>query len=119
MLATDSRLAALLTLLSFYQDKPTEGLATARQWLELSRANPEIYQLSETTLIASACLRHAESRPLGEELLVRVSVFSASQAKAEALRPALVKLEEILGPDHYQLPAQVVREGCGVRLGDE
>lgn len=49
-----------------------------------------------------------------------VAAFDGTAAAAdwEALRPALVKLEEILGPDHYQLPAQVVREGCGVRLGD-
>ena len=35
-------------------------------------------------------------------------------AQWEAVRPALMKIEQIFGPDNFDLPAQVVREGCGV-----
>jgi hypothetical protein len=38
----------------------------------------------------------------------------AAAADWEVLRPALVTIERLLGPDHFNLPAQVVREGCGV-----
>ncbi|MBT8059364.1 MAG: DUF2608 domain-containing protein [Gammaproteobacteria bacterium] len=45
-----------------------------------------------------------------------VAAFDGRAAAAEwdALRPALVTIERLLGPDHFDLPAQVVREGCGV-----
>ena len=35
-------------------------------------------------------------------------------AQWDAVRPALMKIEQIFGPDNFDLPAQVVREGCGV-----
>jgi hypothetical protein len=50
-----------------------------------------------------------------------VAAFDANAAAAdwEALRPALVTIEQLLGPVHYDLPAQVVREGCGRIQPDE
>ena len=35
-------------------------------------------------------------------------------AQWDAVRPALMKIEQIFGRDNFDLPAQVVREGCGV-----
>ena len=35
-------------------------------------------------------------------------------AQWDAVKPALMKIEQIFGPDNFDLPAQVVREGCGV-----
>ena len=35
-------------------------------------------------------------------------------AQWDAVRPALMKIEQIFGQDNFDLPAQVVREGCGV-----
>ena len=35
-------------------------------------------------------------------------------AQWKAVRPALIKIERIFGPDNFDLPPQVVREGCGV-----
>jgi hypothetical protein len=37
-----------------------------------------------------------------------------SAAQWNAVKPALMKIELIFGPDNFDLPAQVVREGCGV-----
>jgi len=37
-----------------------------------------------------------------------------SAAQWNAVKPALMKIEQIFGPDNFDLPAQVVREGCGV-----
>jgi hypothetical protein len=37
-----------------------------------------------------------------------------SAAQWNAVKPALMKIEQIFGPDNFDLPAQVVREGCGI-----
>jgi hypothetical protein len=44
-----------------------------------------------------------------------VSALDPQEAAAQwnAVRPALMKIEQIFGPDNFELPAQVVREGCG------
>lgn len=44
-----------------------------------------------------------------------VAAFDAREAAAQwnALKPALMKIEQIFGPDNFDLPAQVVKEGCG------
>jgi len=43
-----------------------------------------------------------------------VAAFDPGKAAEEwdALRPALIKIEQVLGPDHYDLPVDVIREGC-------
>ena len=43
-----------------------------------------------------------------------VNAFDPQQAadEWEALRPSLVTLEQLLGPDHFSLPAPEAREGC-------
>ena len=45
-----------------------------------------------------------------------VAAFDAQEAAAQwnAIRPALVKIEQIFGPDNFDLPPHVAREGCGV-----
>ena len=45
-----------------------------------------------------------------------VATLDTQEAAAQwdAVRPALMKIEQIFGPDNFDLPAQVVREGCGV-----
>ena len=45
-----------------------------------------------------------------------VAMLDTREAAAQwnAVRPALMKIEQIFGPDNFDLPAQVVREGCGV-----
>ena len=45
-----------------------------------------------------------------------VATLDTHEAAAQwnAVRPALMKIELIFGPDNFDLPAQVVREGCGV-----
>ena len=44
-----------------------------------------------------------------------VAAFDAETAAIEwdFLRPALMKIEQLFGVDNFDLPAQVVREGCG------
>jgi len=44
-----------------------------------------------------------------------VSNLNTQEAAAQwdAVKPALMKIEQIFGPDNFELPAQVVREGCG------
>jgi len=44
-----------------------------------------------------------------------VAALDTQEAAAQwnAVRPALMKIEQIFGPDNFDLPAQVVREGCG------
>lgn len=37
----------------------------------------------------------------------------AAAQQWEALRPALMQIEQLLGPDNFDLPAHSVREGCG------
>ena len=34
-------------------------------------------------------------------------------ASWNAVKPALMKIEQIFGPDNFDLPPAVVREGCG------
>jgi hypothetical protein len=45
-----------------------------------------------------------------------VAAFDAQEAADtwNAVKPALIKLERIFGPDNFDLPPDVVREGCGV-----
>lgn len=45
-----------------------------------------------------------------------VATFDAQEAADtwNALKPALIKIERIFGPDNFDLPPSVVREGCGV-----
>jgi len=45
-----------------------------------------------------------------------VAAFDAQEAADtwNAVKPALMKLELIFGTDNFDLPAQVIREGCGV-----
>ena len=45
-----------------------------------------------------------------------VAAFNTEEAAAQwrMVKPALMKLELIFGTDNFDLPAQVVREGCGV-----
>jgi hypothetical protein len=45
-----------------------------------------------------------------------VAALDTQEAAAQwdAVRPALLKIEQIFGTDNFDLPAQVVREGCGV-----
>ena len=45
-----------------------------------------------------------------------VATFDASEAAAQwsAVKPALIKIERIFGPDNFDLPPSFVREGCGV-----
>jgi len=45
-----------------------------------------------------------------------VAALDTQEAAAQwgAIKPALMKIEQIFGPDNFDLPAQVVREGCGV-----
>jgi hypothetical protein len=38
---------------------------------------------------------------------------AAAARQWEALRPALLQIEQLLGPDNFDLPADTVREGCG------
>jgi hypothetical protein len=44
-----------------------------------------------------------------------VAAFNSEEAAAQwnAVKPALMKIELIFGTDNFDLPAQVVREGCG------
>ncbi len=44
-----------------------------------------------------------------------VDALDGQEAAAEwdAVKPALMKIEQIFGTDNFDLPAQVVREGCG------
>ena len=46
-----------------------------------------------------------------------VAAFSPSAAAAEwkALRPALMTIQDVLGPDNYELPASDIPAGCGSR----
>jgi hypothetical protein len=43
-----------------------------------------------------------------------VSELNTQEAAAQwgAVRPALMKIEQVFGPDNFELPAQVVPEGC-------
>jgi len=45
-----------------------------------------------------------------------VAAFNTEEAAAQwrMVKPALMKIELIFGTDNFDLPAQVVREGCGV-----
>jgi hypothetical protein len=45
-----------------------------------------------------------------------VEAFDAQEAADQwkAVKPALMKIEQIFGRDNFNLPGQVVREGCGV-----
>ena len=45
-----------------------------------------------------------------------VTTLDTQEAAAQwdAVRPALMKIEQIFGPDNFDLPAQFTREGCGV-----
>jgi hypothetical protein len=47
-----------------------------------------------------------------------VSNLNTQEAAAQwdAVKPALMKIEQIFGPDNFDLPAQVVRDGCGGAL---
>lgn len=45
-----------------------------------------------------------------------VAAFDAQEAADtwNAVKPALIKIERIFGPDNFNLPADVIKEGCGV-----
>ena len=45
-----------------------------------------------------------------------VAAFNAQEAADtwNAVKPALIKLERFFGPDNFDLPADVIRDGCGV-----
>ena len=45
-----------------------------------------------------------------------VAAFNAQEAADtwNAVKPALIKIERVFGPDNFDLPADVIREGCGV-----
>ena len=45
-----------------------------------------------------------------------VATLDTQEAAAQwdAIQPALMTIEQIFGPDNFDLPTQVVREGCGV-----
>jgi len=45
-----------------------------------------------------------------------VAAFDAQEAAADwnAVKPALIKIERIFGPDNFDLPPDVIKEGCGV-----
>jgi hypothetical protein len=51
----------------------------------------------------------------GNNLKDVMAAFDSGEAAADwdELRPALIKIEQILGPDNYDLPVDVIREGCG------
>ena len=48
---------------------------------------------------------------------VTVALLDREEATAQwdAIRPALMKIQQILGPDNYDLPQEAVREGCSSR----
>lgn len=48
-----------------------------------------------------------------EQPLVEAFDAAAAARQWEALRPALLQIEQILGPDNFDLPAEAPREGCG------
>lgn len=50
-----------------------------------------------------------------------VAAFDAQEAADtwNVVRPALMKIERIFGTDNFDLPAQVIREGCGVMPGTD
>ena len=50
----------------------------------------------------------------GEDSNVATLDTQRAAAQWDAVRPALIKIEQVFGPDNFELPAQVVREGCGV-----
>jgi len=47
-----------------------------------------------------------------------VAALNTQEAAAQwdAVRPALIKIEQVFGPVNFDLPAPVVREGCGVMI---
>jgi hypothetical protein len=49
-----------------------------------------------------------------EDSIVATLDTHEAAAQWDAVKPALMKIEQIFGPDNFDLPAQVVREGCGV-----
>lgn len=49
----------------------------------------------------------------GEDGAVEAFDAAAAAAQWEALHPALLELEQVLGPDHFNLPPPGPRAGCG------
>jgi hypothetical protein len=49
----------------------------------------------------------------GEDARVKAFDPPAAATQWEALRPALMQIEEVLGSDNFSLPPQATREGCG------
>jgi hypothetical protein len=49
----------------------------------------------------------------GQDAAFEAFDAAAAASQWEALRPALMQIEDVLGPDNFSLPPQGTREGCG------